>query len=102
MKDNSFDRAMQQIVGQAEAEKLHEIKMQKRAAILGRVRSVFYVLLLLTVGVFAFNYREQIQAQMFPKKVKATVAGSGQTAASLNAAQQNADTRDKVIAEITK
>jgi hypothetical protein len=28
MKDNSFDRAMQQIVGQAEAEKLHEIKMQ--------------------------------------------------------------------------
>jgi hypothetical protein len=101
MKDNSFAMAMEKIVGQAEAEQQHEIHVQKRAEVIGRVRSVFVFLLVATVFVFAFCYREQIQNAIFPKPSAQQQSG-GQTSAALNAAKQNAAARDSVIDSITK
>ena len=90
---------MEKIVGQAEAEQQQEIRVQKRAEVVGRVRSIFVFLLIATIVVFAFCYREQIQSAIFPKPAPQL---GGQTSAVLNTAKQNAATRDSVVDPITK
>ena len=99
MKDNSFAMAMEKIVGQAEAEKQQEIRDQRRAEVFGRARSIFVFLLVATIGVFVFCYREQIQDKIFSKP---SLLGTGKVAAQLNAARKNAAQRDVVIDSISK
>src|SRR5882757_2219986 len=102
MNDN-FTNAMNKIVGQAEAERHEELRLQKRAAfrakIFGQVRGVFFCLFFAALLVGAYNYRDKLTA-LFASKPKPVISAQG--SASLNAAGQNAATRDKVIADITK
>jgi hypothetical protein len=102
MNDN-FTNAMNRIVGQAEAERQEELRMQKRAAfrakIFGHVRGVFVLLFVAALLVGAYNYRDRLTA-LFAAKPKPEITAQG--SASLNAAQKNAATRDNVIAEVTK
>jgi hypothetical protein len=133
MKDNSFENAMNKIVGQHEAEIKQQARTEKRARIIGRVQSAF--LCLLAVGILAalYNYRDQVKDLIIPKhsSILATTATvttieivtnadgeiitnvmtqtaaaqstpMGKSAAALNAAQQNAATRDAIIDSIAK
>jgi hypothetical protein len=99
MKDNSFAMAIAKIVGQAEAEQ-GEGNPHSKACRGGwpcskRVCFLFIV----TIFVFEFCYREQIQNAIFSKP--STQLG-GQTSAAINAAYQYATTRDIVVNSITK
>ena len=58
MKNNSFDRAMDSIVAQAEAERQQEIKAALRAEWFGRLRSAFILLFVATVLIFAYNFHD--------------------------------------------
>ena len=102
MNDN-FTNAMNRIVGQAEAERQEELRLQKRAAfrakIFGHVRGVFLFLFVAALLVSAYNYRDKL-TNLFASKPAALTSAQG--SASINAAKQNADTRDKVIADVTK
>src|SRR5258706_4925258 len=60
MKNNSFDRAMGQIVAQAEAEREQEIKARQRAEWFGRVRNAFILLFITTVLIFAYNFHDRL------------------------------------------
>lgn len=102
MKDNSFENAMNKIVGQHEAEKQEEIRAEKRAVIFGRVRSIFVFLAIATVLVVAYNYREKLTDLIKGKPVATADTAEGQTSATLKTAQQNAATRDSVIDSIAK
>ena len=132
MKDNSFENAMNKIVGQHEAEIKQQARAEKRARIISRVQSAF--LCLLAIGILAalYNYRDQIKDVIIPKHsavaatttvttvdivtnadgeivtnvttqtVAAPATPMGKTAAALNSAQQNAATRDAIIDSIAK
>ena len=100
MKEDAFTKAMNKIVSQAEAEREREIRDEKRAHFLGRVRSVFVFLFIATVLVVAFNFRDQLTGLLPSKKPDATAPG--QTAAILNQAQQNAAARDAVVDQAAK
>lgn len=103
MKDSSFTNAMNQIVGQAEAERNEELRLQKRAAlrakIFGHIRGVLILLFTAALLVGGYNYRDKL-TNLFASKPKPVLNAQG--SASLNAAEQNAATRDSVIAEVTK
>ena len=76
MKDNSFETAMNKIVGQHEAEIKQQARAEKRARIIGRVQSAF--LCLLAVGILAalYNYRDQIKDVIIPKHSSALTAAT--------------------------
>jgi hypothetical protein len=128
MKDNSFENAMNKIVGQHEAEIKQQARAEKRAIIFGRVRGVFIFLIFASLLVAAYNYRAQLTALIVPKhsakhtalfevitnangeivtntlseEAAAPATTEGKTAAAVNAAQQNATTRDAIIDSIAK
>lgn len=103
MKNNDFALAMNKIVGEHEAEQLEEtrqiIRTERRSRIFGRVRFVFILLLLASLGVFAFNYRDQISKFCASKT---TPGPEGKASVALDGARQAAATRDAVVNEVTK
>ena len=109
MKDNSFERAMNQIVGQAEAEQERELQLQRRRQLFGRIRKVS-LLVCLTGGLAAaFCYRAPLQDFVSSKmgnltKSEATPATTttGAATASIAKAQANASLTDKIIDEASK
>jgi len=116
MKNNSFDRAMGQIVAQAEAERAQEVKAQQRAEWFGRVRTAFVYLFIATVLIFAYNFHDKIGdlvATAMPSRAAAAMTGtngvsgasgepSGKAAVALQGAQQNAAIRDSLIDSLSK
>ena len=58
--NSSFDRAMSQIVAQAEAEREHEIKAQQRAELFGRARRMFVWLFIATILIFTWTFHNQM------------------------------------------
>jgi len=116
MKNNAFDRAMGQIVAQAEAERQQEVKTQKRAEWFGRVRTAFLYLFIATVLIFAYNFHDKIGdlvATVMPNKAAAGMAGTsgtnsvpatptGKAAAALEGAAKNAAIRDSLIDSLAK
>lgn len=131
MKANSsFDRAMSQIVAQAEAERNHEIKAQQRAEFIGRAGKVAVWLFIATIFIFAFTFRNQmgeVMDLMLPAKKAGSLAHAGsarsimlglagtnnvsgtnssgeptgQAAATLQGAAQNAMARDSLIENLS-
>ena len=117
MKNSSFDRAMDQIVQQAEAERQLEVKAMQRAEWIGRVRNAFVYLFIATVLIFAYNFHDRVGdlvATVMPAKSIA-VTGSGTTSANgestaptakaavaLQGAEQNAAVRDQLIDALAK
>jgi len=120
MKDNSFDRAMGQIVAQAEAERQQEVKSLQRAEWFGRVRTAFVYLFIATVLIFAYNFHDKIGdlvATVMPTKATAGIASATGTngvtgtaseppaakaAVGIQGAQQNAAVRDSLIDSLAK
>ena len=115
MKNNAFDRAMGQIVAQAEAERQQEVKSQKRAEWFGRVRTAFVYLFIATVLIFAYNFHDKLGdlvATVMPNKAGAVIAGtnsvsgstttSGKAAVALEGAAKNAAIRDSLIDSLAK
>lgn len=116
MKDNSFDRAMGQIVAQAEAERQQEIKAAQRAEWFGRVRTAFLYLFIATVLIFGYNFHARIGdllATVLPAKANSTLAAtggtngvatttSGKAAVALEGAAKNAAVRDALIDSLAK
>jgi len=116
MKDNSFEKAMNKIVGQHEAEQQAEIRAQKRSKIFSQIRGAVVFLALAGVLAVTYIYRDQLSSMILPKPAPLpVVAGAdadatnaapanpqGQTASVLKTAQQNAATRDAIIDSIAK
>ena len=120
MKNSSFDRAMGQIVAQAEAERVQEIKAQQRAEWFGRVRTAFLYLFIATILIFAYNFHDkigQLVATVMPAKATAglslsgtngvaetgtATAPTGKAAIALQGAAQNAAVRDSLIDQLSK
>jgi hypothetical protein len=112
MKDNSFERAMNQIVNQAEAEQQQQLRAQHRAVIFGRVRRTAFLLGVLAATGVAFYCRDQVSQFVSDKvagitgksdgaeKSKMTPAGAAST--SVAKAQANASIRDQVVDEVSK
>ena len=94
---------MSKIVGQHEAETQKEIKARQRAAfwdkVFGHVRMTFIFLVVATLAVVVFNYREQLVKFVSSKPA---AEPTGQAAGILKGAQDNAAKRDAVINEISK
>jgi hypothetical protein len=109
MKDNSFERAMNQIVGQAEAEQERELQLQRRRQLLERIRKIS-LLVCLTGGLAAtFCYRAPIQDFVSSKlgsitKSTATTSTTptGAATVSIAKAHANASLTDKVINDASK
>ena len=59
--NDAFAREMAKIGKQAEAERLDEIKAERRRLIYGKVRKVMLVLVLVTAVGFAYQQRAQIK-----------------------------------------
>ncbi len=59
--NDAFAREMAKIGKQAEAERLEEIKAERRRAIYGKVRKALLVLVLVGVVGFAYQQRDQIK-----------------------------------------
>ena len=119
---------MNKIVGQHEAEIKQQAHAEKRAMIFGRVRGVFIFLIIASLLVAAYNYRAQLTGLIVHKhstmptarfevvtnangevvtnvlneEAVASSSSEGKTAAAVNAAQQNAATRDAIIDSIAK
>lgn len=103
MKNNSFEMAMNKIVGQAEAERQQEITTQKRRETFGRIRQAAVGLFFVAALAVAFCCRAELQATFTAFITpKPAAPPAGQASAALSGAQQNAATRDSVIAEISK
>lgn len=117
MKDNSFDRAMNQIVGQAEAEQQQELRHARRNQLLGRVRTGVKWALVAGVLVTLFCYRVELQAFVSEKlqhksKMAAVMEGSadsgssseskGGAKSSISKAADNANVRDQIVDEVSK
>ena len=60
---------MAQIVGQVGAEKQQGVRDHKRVEVFGCVRGLFILLLVVTMSLFAFCQREEMQNMIFPKPV---------------------------------
>ena len=118
--NSSFDRAMSQIVAQAEAEREQEIKAQQRAELFGRARRVFVWLFIATIFIFTWTFHNQmgeVMDVMLPGKKPSMFAHAGSArsamlglagtnsageptglaAASLQGAARNAMSRDNLI-----
>jgi hypothetical protein len=111
MKNNSFDRAMGQIVAQAEAERQQEIKAVHRAEWFARVRKAFFYLFIVTVAIFTYNFHDQMGtliATVMPAKTApaaapgATTQPTAKVAVALLGAAQNAAVRDSLIDGLAK
>jgi hypothetical protein len=112
MKDNSFERAMNQIVSQAEAEQQQELRAQRRAMLFGRVRRAASLLGVLAVTGVAFYYRDQVGHYASDKFASITGTSEGAdksnttptvaASTSVAKAQKNAAIRDQVINEVSK
>lgn len=115
MKDNSFENAMNKIVGQHQAEQQAEVRAQKRSKVFGQVRGFVVFLALASVLVVAYNFRAQLSAMILPKPALLPAASTdadgtnaapatpqGQTTSVIKTAQQNASTRDAIIDSIAK
>lgn len=113
MKDNSFERAMSQIVGQAEAEQQLAMRHARRAQLMGRVRTGVKYGLVAAVLVTAFCYRVELQAFVSEKlqhksKLAAVMEGGseensqGGVKSSINKAADNASIRDQIVDEVAK
>ena len=111
MKDNSFDRAMSQIVNQAHAEQARELQNQRRQLLYGKVRGAFLLLLGAALLVTGFCYREQLQGYVTAKlNVKTAKAGQangsnsetpqGAASGTISKAADNAAKRDAIIDEV--
>lgn len=95
---------MNQIVGQHEAEQQAEARAQKRAQLLTRAKSVLLYLSIAAVLGVAFNYRNQLGNMIAARftTAKPDAGPTGQAAAALNGAKQNAAVRDALIDQISK
>ena len=109
---------MGQIVAQAEAERVQEIKAQQRAEWFGRVRTAFLYLFIATILIFAYNFHDKIGelvATVMPAKASAglsvsgtnnagdtATAPTGKAAVALQGAAQNAAVRDSLIDQLSK
>ncbi len=117
MKDKSFEKAMNQIVGQHEAEQQEELRAEKRSRLFEQVRAVVVFLTIASMLVVTYNYRDALTTMILPKPTAlfsitstdgtngvaaAPNTPQGQTANVLKAAQQNAATRDAIIDSIAK
>ncbi len=115
MKDNSFDRAMNKIVGQHEAEQKAELRARRRADMFSRVRAVIIFLFFAAILVVTYNFRDQLVGMIGPKPMSDAVTGTesgtngsgnntpqGQTVSVVNTAKQNAATRDAIIDQVSK
>lgn len=75
--NDSFAREMAKIGKQAEAERLEEIKAERRRATYAKVRKVMLVLTLVTLGGFAYQQREEIGTQFKQLTAKTGLTGNG-------------------------
>ena len=114
MKDNSFERAMNQIVGEAQAEQQREARNAKRQEMMQRVRTSLKFVVLGAVLGTAFFYRSELQAFVSSKlEHKPSMGGvlgnggSGDTnqapvSSTLSKASENAAIRDQIVDETSK
>jgi len=113
MKDNSFERAMSQIVGEAEAEHQTALRHERNALLLGRVRTGVKFGLVAAVFVTAFCYRVELQSfvteKLQHKSKLAAVMGTdtdgkpqGGATGNISKAADNASKRDQIIDEIAR
>lgn len=113
MKDNSFERAMSQIVGQAEAEQQLAMRQARRAQLMGRIRTGVKFGLAAAVIVTAFCYRVELQAFVSDKlqhksKLASVMEDSsggnsqGGVKSNINKAADNANIRDQIVDEVAK
>lgn len=115
MKDNSFERAMSQIVGQAEAEQQQELRRARKNQLLGRVRTG--VKWAVVAGVFAAIFCHRVELQAFVSEklqhkspMAAVLDGSssdsrdskGGVKSDISKAAANANVRDQIVDEVSK
>jgi hypothetical protein len=67
MKDNSFENAMNKIVGQHEAIQQAELRAEKRAMIFGRIKAAFIFLAIATALFMTYSYRDELSGAILPK-----------------------------------
>jgi hypothetical protein len=111
-RNSSFDRAMDQIVAQAEAERVAEVKAKKRAEWFGRIRLAFVFLFIATVAIFTYNFHDrfgELVAVVMPSKAAPADAAAastpatpqGKASAGISTAQQNAAARDALVDQLS-
>ncbi len=103
MKNNSFDLAMDKIVGQAHAEQARELKVQQRQKEMAKIRNIGLSLAGAAVLAVVLYNGAALQSLMEDKLAsKKPVAVNGATSDQLDKIQQTAEKRDAIVSEITK
>lgn len=106
MKDNSFERVMNQIVNQAEAEQQREIRDFQRRLTLNRVRRVALLMSVVSGLAAAYIYRSPISNYVSAKLPAVTQSqnnsSTGAASATIAKAADNANTRDQIVEEVSK
>jgi len=106
MKNNSFDNAMDKIVGQALAEQQRELLAQQRRMEFAKYRTIGWSLAGAVVLIFVATHQAELQrlvtTKLSSKPTISPTAISGATASQLDQIQQGAAKRDAILDEITK
>lgn len=101
MKDNSFDSAMDKIVGQALAEKQQELLAQQRRLEFAKIRTIAWSVAGAVVLIFVASHQAELQ-NLLTNKLNKKPTISATTSSQLDQIEQGAEKRDAIIGEITK
>jgi len=101
MKNNSFDNAMDKIVGQALAEQQRELLAQQRRMEFAKYRTIGWSLAGAVVLIFVATHQAELQ-RLVTTKLSSKPTISASTSAQLDQIQQGAAKRDAILDEITK
>ena len=103
MKNNSFDLAMDKIVGQAQAQQAAELKSQQRQKEMAKIGNIGLSFAGAAVIAVALYNGAALQSLVEEKLAsKKTIAVNGATSQQLDKIQQAAEKRDAIVSEITK
>ena len=104
MKNNSFDTAMDKIVGQAHAEQQRELATQARRKEFAKMKTIAWSASGAVLLVLALCHLSELQNlvtnQLAKKPVTSATSATGN--AQIDQIQQAADKRDAIVGEITK
>ena len=104
MSDKAFENVMNRIAGEAEAERVQEIKLQQRRARNAKIRKVCGLLLFVALVACGYHYRADIQQLQvkITDKLNERPKIDGGTGEAMKSIQGNSEKRDKMLDEITK
>jgi galactokinase/mevalonate kinase-like predicted kinase len=101
MKNNSFDTAMEKIVGQAHAEQQRELAAQARRKEFAKMKTIAWSAsgaVLLVLALCHLSELQNLVTNQLAKKPATSATSNGQ----IDQIQQAADKRDAIVGEITK